>query len=478
MHIHPVCRKIDRAVSVTIIKLMRALQFWDAYKIKVSNNLIEIHQSRSVNYWRDLLFTDIVIYAIPLSLIALVPGVPIAWSLQMYGMLLADFLSFGILVLIALSGSISIRTRKILFLIALYNIALVMLCYLGSFGPSLIYMLGATVLSAIILNKSVVWVTVVINIATIIIYAILLTAGVLDHTEYIFEHNVAAWIGVSSNLIFLSIIFAILIPRLLDGMQSTINENLALQDKLIEEGEKLKKSMTKLNDKNLDLEQYAYVTSHDLQEPLRMITGFLKQLESKYRDVLDEKAKRYIFFALDGTSRMRKIIVDLLEYSRIGNYPEARETIDIKQVIEDEWAMHQRVIEEKNARIDIQELPIVIGNRTPFVQIFRNLISNSLRFTQKNRPPFIQIRLFDEGTFWLIEFQDNGIGIPDDKIEQSFVMFRQFHDGGSGQGTGIGLPIVKKAIESLGGTVSLESKLNDGTIFKLRFPKELKIHQN
>lgn len=226
-----------------------------------------------------------------------------------------------------------------------------------------------------------------------------------------------------------------------------------------------------LKHSNKELEQFAYVASHDLQEPLRMVTGFLSQLESKYRDKLDQKAHQYIYFAKDGAKRMRQIILDLLEYSRIGYFNTNKETFAIHDIVQDFCLTHKDLIKEKKARFIFDELPQITNYKTSVTQIFHNLLDNALKYSKEETPPIITIQATDQDEYWHFTISDNGIGIPENAIDEIFVIFRRLHLKDRHSGTGIGLAIVKKNIEILNGTISVNSEINIGTTFKFTLKK-------
>src|SRR5690606_20596820 len=237
------------------------------------------------------------------------------------------------------------------------------------------------------------------------------------------------------------------------------------EQQLIELNAKLLKQAKDLSVSNSELEQFAYVASHDLQEPLRMITGFLSQLEKKYESQLDDTAKKYIFFAVDGARRMRQIILDLLDYSRVGRLDETMEEINIEDVIKEISMLYQVQISELNADIQFSNLPKIKSYKTPIRQIFQNLISNALKYHSSERQPIIQISSVDLQTHWEFSVSDNGIGIEPEYYERIFILFQRLHDRSQYSGTGIGLAITRKIIENLGGEIKVESVEHEGSVF-------------
>ncbi len=246
---------------------------------------------------------------------------------------------------------------------------------------------------------------------------------------------------------------------------------------LKELNEELEKRAKELAASNQELEQFAYVASHDLQEPLRMVTSFLTQIEKKYYDQLDEKGKTYIQFAVDGAKRMRQMILDLLEYSRAGRNVAETEDVDLNILVKEIIGLHQKQVEETKARISINQLPILSVSKTPLRQVFQNLISNSLKYIQLNQEliPEISISAKDTGNNWQFEIKDNGIGIDPQFFDKIFVIFQRLHDKTEYSGTGIGLAITKKIIENLDGKIWINSQPGKGSSFFFTIPKEVNL---
>ena len=235
----------------------------------------------------------------------------------------------------------------------------------------------------------------------------------------------------------------------------------------------LKKQADDLAFSNKELEQFAYVASHDLQEPLRMVTNFLSQLEKKYKDQLDERAEMYIHYAVDGAKRMRQIILDILEFSRIGKIDERMDFIDLNQLVNEVVLFQNEVIKEKNAQIMVDELPTIFNHKTPLKQIFQNLISNALKYAKADEAPLIEIRVKELQNEWQFSVKDNGIGISDEYFNKIFEIFQRLHVREDYSGTGIGLSIVKKILENMGGKIWVESQEGKGSVFLFRIPKHI-----
>lgn len=229
----------------------------------------------------------------------------------------------------------------------------------------------------------------------------------------------------------------------------------------------LQEHAKKLEVSNAELEQFAYVASHDLQEPLRMVTNFLSQLEKKYGSLLDEKGKQYIFYAVDGAKRMRQIILDLLEYSRAGKEESEPEWIDLNQIIEEYGMLRKQRIRELKATITKENLPVIKSYKAPLTQIIHNLLDNALKYSKEGRPPRIDVSVRENGPLWELAFRDNGIGIEREYFEKIFEIFQRLHGKSQYDGSGMGLAIVKKLVENLGGQIWLTSVPDEGSTFYL-----------
>ena len=256
----------------------------------------------------------------------------------------------------------------------------------------------------------------------------------------------------------LSVYFKDITSRKLSELQS-----MAMTQDLLQKSKELATS-------NNELEQFAYVASHDMQEPLRMVTGFLSQLEKKYGNVIDEKGRQYINFAIDGAKRMRRIILDLLEFSVIGRKEEQEEMVDLNGVIKEIKAVYANEIAEKNARIVLEELPVICIVKSSVYRIFQNLIGNALKYSKEGIAPEIKISTVPHKDHWEFAVSDNGIGIDKDYFDKIFVIFQRLNTDNK-SGTGIGLAICKKIAEQHGGTIRVESVEGNGSTFYFTIKK-------
>ena len=193
-------------------------------------------------------------------------------------------------------------------------------------------------------------------------------------------------------------------------------------------------------------------------------------LNTKYGNLIDEPGKKYIHFAIDGASRMRQIILDLLEYSRVGRNEENRGEVNINELINDINILLQMEIKEKNAVIHFSNLPVVNGYKVPLRQVFQNLIGNALKYSRKNENRKIEIRVKESKNSREFAVIDNGIGIDKQYFDKVFILFQRLHNKNEFSGTGIGLAVTKKIIENMGGKIWVESTEGQGSTFYFTLP--------
>jgi signal transduction histidine kinase len=232
---------------------------------------------------------------------------------------------------------------------------------------------------------------------------------------------------------------------------------------------------TELKKSNAELEQFAYVASHDLKEPLRMVSNYTQLLAEDYAGQLDEDAIKYINYATDGAVRMQILIDDLLEYSRVGKTNSPLTSIDLQDVVSHVVSDLEVSIERTSASIEIGPLPSVVSNGTWMTQLFQNLIGNALKF-RSDEPPFVHISSQSLGKEWQFTVEDNGIGIEPAYRERIFGIFQRLHTRDKYEGTGIGLAVCQKIVEHHGGRIWVESELGEGTAVHFVLPVETISH--
>ncbi len=256
------------------------------------------------------------------------------------------------------------------------------------------------------------------------------------------------------------------------GATRDITERKQNEALLLELNNRLKQRADELTASNVELERFAYIASHDMQEPLRMITSFLQLFKKRYEDQIDETAEQYIHYAVDGADRMKRLIMDLLEYSKVGSNKEIFKTINTNELLGEVVNVFLSRLEEMKGVITLDELPVVCANRTQLFQLFQNLVGNALKYAS-DAPPRIHISGKEEEDHFQFSVSDNGIGIKPVFFEKIFILFQRLHHKNEYGGTGIGLAVCKKIVERHKGKIWLESAPGKGSCFYFTISKLL-----
>jgi PAS domain S-box-containing protein len=233
--------------------------------------------------------------------------------------------------------------------------------------------------------------------------------------------------------------------------------------------EELRNAMDDLARSNTELERFAYVASHDLQEPLRMVTSYLQLLERRYKDKLDSDALEFINYAVDGSARMKTLINDLLAYSRVGTRGKELSLTDCEDILERVLSSLQVPIKESQAQVTHDPLPKLIADDSQLESLFQNLIGNAIKFHGK-KPPKVHVGVEKDEKNWIFSVSDNGIGIDPQYFERIFIIFQRLHNREDYPGTGIGLAISKRIVERHGGRIWIESQPDKGSTFFFTLP--------
>lgn len=261
-----------------------------------------------------------------------------------------------------------------------------------------------------------------------------------------------------------------------DGLYFTfgndVTELIESRERLEELNDSLKERNKELALMNDELEQFVYIASHDLQEPLRMITSFLSLLEKRIADKLDQKSTQYINFATDGATRMRSLILDLLKYSRVGREVTLKEFVDLNALLKEVVNLNLPLLTEHNVNISIGNLPNVYGIKSALFQVFQNLIQNAVKYRKQDVTPRVAIEGEELDTHWKFTVTDNGIGIDERYFDKIFVIFQRLHTREEYSGTGIGLAICKKIVDFHKGKIWLESIVGEGSTFYFTIAKD------
>ena len=245
-----------------------------------------------------------------------------------------------------------------------------------------------------------------------------------------------------------------------------------VNDDLQRQAASLRQASLELQRSNAELEQFAYVASHDLQEPLRMVSSYLQLLERRYREKLDQDASEFIGFAVDGAARMQTLIQDLLAYSRVGTRGAAFEPADCEAFLDQALKNLEVAIAESGAEVKREPLPELAVDASQLTQLLQNLLGNAIKFRGES-PPRIQVAAERRDADWLFSVQDNGIGIDPRHAERIFQVFQRLHGIGQYPGTGIGLAVCKKIVERHQGSIWVESEPGAGSTFFFTIPLHL-----
>ncbi len=226
---------------------------------------------------------------------------------------------------------------------------------------------------------------------------------------------------------------------------------------------------------NADLEQFAYVASHDLQEPLRKVASFCQLLEQRYAGQLDERADQYIAFAVDGATRMQRLINDLLAFSRVGRTSEGRVSVELAATVAKAWSELDARVQQAEARLEVDLAPgseCVIADPSLLHLLFTNLLGNAVKYRQPDVAPVVRVTTVAEEPNVRVQVADNGIGIPDEYAEKVFVIFQRLHGREEYEGTGIGLALAKKIVEFHGGAIAIDASPLGGTCISFTLPRQ------
>lgn len=268
------------------------------------------------------------------------------------------------------------------------------------------------------------------------------------------------------------------LPTISDGKVTGLVATFADISERKEAEEKLRQSLDYLARTNTELERFAYVASHDLQEPVRSVVAFSQLLERRLGERLNEDEREFLAFIVGSAKRMSDLVKDLLTYARMTNRQTIHGPVELSGVAQDVCDNLRSLIDERQAVLQIDPLPNVQGNRIQLIELFQNLISNAIKFSRPGITPEIHIKADRDGPLWRLSVQDNGMGIEPEYFERIFIIFQRLHGGQSYSGTGIGLAICKRIVEQHGGNIWVESQLNVGSTFFLTLPEASKDSQD
>lgn len=416
-------------------------------------------------YLRILIFYKSLIYILPFAFLVLIPGIYYSIKTGENYVAIFDIITYITIVSLIFINRISITIKKFIFTVMMFHLSFQLFFRLDNITVGMLYWLISNISIALLYSKRTTLFFGVFNFILSVIIGLLIAFGNF-HIISKSNDELTEWVVTSLNMQFLNIIISILIDYILIKLQHVI----FIQN---ETHKNLENSVLLLQNKNDELEHMTYVASHDLQEPLRMVTSFLAQLDKKYKDQLDQRGKQYIHFAMDGANKMRDVMLEVLAFSKIGMNQSKQEEVNINELVDEVLWMNRKLIQENNSQLIIDQLPIIYGHRILLRTLFTNLISNAVKYKSHARISIIKVEYHEENDMHVFEITDNGIGIPAEKLEQIFLLFnRGDYKNNQVQGSGIGLTICKKIILLMNGNIHVESTLHEGSTFRLKFPKE------
>lgn len=447
--------------------------WWNRYAALVKRNCAgSSDELDGLAFWRNKLFAAIMIYLLPLSLMAVIPGVVMSFIAGAMPLAIADILIVIFIAAISLGPVMSISLRKTLFIVLLYLTSAMLLYFLGSFGPGLLYLLAVTIFVILILPQKFAFWSVAINFLICLLFGVAVYYNLID-TRLVPIYSVGSWVAISSNVILLSSVMAVLLPMLFNGMQKTIEEQQRLETQLKKDQKTLVQTLEQVKYKNNELEQFAYIASHDLQEPLRSLSGLISLLKKRHEKSgmtdSDEEVMNHIQVSSD---RMRALVTGLLEYARIG-MEKKMATVNCNKIVTEVTEDLQTLINETHAEIHVAPLPVINAYPTEMKQLFQNLITNAIKFRSPGINPKIEIGVTNTIDSRIFFVKDNGIGIAPEFKDKIFVIFQRLHTRSQYEGTGIGLAFCRKIVELHNGKIWVESEVGNGSTFYFSIPENM-----
>jgi PAS domain S-box-containing protein len=250
-----------------------------------------------------------------------------------------------------------------------------------------------------------------------------------------------------------------------------ISEHKMAMARMLEAEAEIRSKVEELTRSNQELEQFAYITSHDLSEPLRTVASYTQLLERRYAHQFDSDARDFMAYIVGGVQRMKPLMDALLLYSRTGRRELAKQPVPLDGALDDALANLAPAIRASSATVHREPLPVILGDRAGMTQVFQNLVGNALRYGTEGVAPLVSVSARDEGEEWVVEVRDNGIGIEPQYFQRIFMIFQKLHPRDHSEGTGIGLAICKKVVERHGGRISVASEPGRGATFAIWLPK-------
>lgn len=447
------------------------MTIWDKYKLLIWENTPLEGPETSLDYWRDYLFRVVLLYLIPFALIAMIPSVYVNIQGGYFLLLLFDLSAVLLIYLMGFTRVFTTRFKKILLIFLSNVLALVLMVELKAFGPGLMYLVASGVFIALLFPSKHGWYSLLFGMMVCVIFGLDLYFNFLSEPSGE-KVDFIGWFAVSVNILFVNGVIAKVVPILFEKMHQSVVATKKMEEMLLLKQDDLNELVHELEIQNANLNQLIKGVSEDFQEPLRMMISFLGQLKRKYGTELDEKANQYIDFATQGGLKMREIILGLLDLANVGKDRDEIEKFEMCEVLQKVIFLQKKNIINSNAEISWDEkMPSVEAPKTYLIQVFNELVSNSLKFQNPEEKPRIKISCQEEDKWLKFSVQDNGIGFNSQESADPFVVFSRLHPEGNAKGLGIGLALVRKISDYLRGSVWVDSIPGQGSTFYLKIPK-------
>jgi light-regulated signal transduction histidine kinase (bacteriophytochrome) len=290
-------------------------------------------------------------------------------------------------------------------------------------------------------------------------------SGVYNHPEA--QQHPWRWALIHAGFILAAAAAAVTTWRLNEDVRE---EHVAAEARAREAERAQAAAVVDLERSNADLQQFAYVASHDLQEPLRTVAGFMQLVQQRYRGQLDDDADEFIDFAVGGAKRMQHLIDDLLAWSRVGSVELRRDPVDLGDVASEVLLALHAPMEHAGAEVRVDALPMILGDERQLGQLLQNLVSNGVKFAREDRAPVVRVYSRREPGHWLVSVVDNGVGLDAAQRAKAFKMFTRLHNRHASDGTGIGLAICQRIVERHGGEIWIDDGDDGGSAFRFTLP--------
>ncbi|MDH5720229.1 MAG: ATP-binding protein [Spirochaetia bacterium] len=430
----------------------------------------------TVSYWQELvmfwaLFMWLTIGAfsvIPNGIISIAKGDLPGGLFRMISFCLALFLLFG-------RRYIKYAIRASAFSLAIFSFLILNLFINKNIVLGLAALYAFSIFASVMHDKKGKYFVIVINLIVCSVWGWLLSQGYYEqqnsHPLAIFHsHSIESSFRVAFNTFLITIIIVIPIIILIESLLYFSKNQKKMTNLLSYESMLLVESQGKLKRINDELDEFTYAASHDMKEPLRMITNYTQLLQKKNQNKLDEKSVQYLNYALENSVRMQRIIDDMLDYARFNKQKEYFSTIDATQILNEVVQNLEVFIQENKAEIKFGSLPEVTANRSQLFRLFQNLIENAIKFRKQNENPVIHINAEKKEKEIIFSVKDNGIGIQNEYLDQIFKAFKRLHKKEDYSGSGIGLSQCKKIVELHNGRIWAESVQEEGSVFYFSIP--------